>query len=77
MAVSYTHLDVYKRQEEYLIGEYAIAMIERKIGVTLPVDEAGFIALHIVNAEYNLSLIHIFFWNPALSDLWEGLSELH
>ena len=43
-------------KEEYLIGEYAIAMIERKIGVTLPVDEAGFIALHIVNAEYNTAM---------------------
>lgn len=40
-------------KEEYLIGEYAIALIERRIGITLPVDEAGFIALHIVNAEYN------------------------
>ena len=40
-------------KEEYLIGEYAVALIERRIGITLPVDEAGFIALHIVNAEYN------------------------
>lgn len=39
--------------EEYLIGEYAIAMIERDLGVRLPVDEAASIALHIVNAEYD------------------------
>ena len=38
---------------EYLIGEYAIAMIERDLGVKLPVDEAASIALHIVNAEYD------------------------
>lgn len=38
---------------EYLIGEYAIAMIERGLGVKLPVDEAASIALHIVNAEYD------------------------
>ena len=43
-------------KEEYLIGEYAIALIQRKIGVDLPVDEAGFIALHIVNAEYNMGM---------------------
>lgn len=43
-------------REEYLIGEYAIALIERKTGVKLPVDEAGFIALHIVNAEYNSAM---------------------
>ena len=38
---------------EYLIGEYAIAMIERDLGVKLPVDEAASIALHIVNEEYD------------------------
>jgi len=38
---------------EYLIGEYAIAMIRRDLGVRLPVDEAASIALHIVNAEYD------------------------
>ena len=40
-------------KEEYLVGEYAVALIERRIGIKLPVDEAGFIAFHIVNAEYN------------------------
>lgn len=43
-------------KEEYLIGEYSIALIERRIGVALSVDEAGFIALHIVNAEYNTAM---------------------
>ena len=43
-------------KEEYLIGEYAVALIERRIGITLPVDEAGFITLHIVNAEYNTAM---------------------
>ena len=38
---------------EYLIGEYAIAMIDRDLGIKLPVDEAASIALHIVNAEYD------------------------
>ena len=43
-------------KEEYLIGEYAIALIERRIGISLPVDEAGFIAFHIVNAEFNTAM---------------------
>ncbi|MEG0369650.1 MAG: PRD domain-containing protein [Hungatella sp.] len=43
-------------KEEYLIGEYAIALIEREIGIKLPVDEAASIALHIVNAEYNTKM---------------------
>lgn len=37
--------------EEYLIGLKAIEMVKEKLGVELPEDEAGFIALHIVNAE--------------------------
>ncbi|MDF2941477.1 MAG: transcriptional antiterminator, BglG family [Herbinix sp.] len=40
-------------RQEYLIGEYSVALIDQKIGVKLPVDEAASIALHIVNAEYN------------------------
>ena len=43
-------------KEEYLIGEYAIALIEREIGIRLPVDEAASVALHIVNAEYNTKM---------------------
>ena len=45
--------------QEYLIGKVAIGMIEKELKVTLPQDEAAFIALHIVNAELDLSLIHI------------------
>lgn len=43
-------------KEEYLIGEYSIALIERNLGIRLPVDEAASIALHIVNAEYNVKM---------------------
>lgn len=43
-------------KEEYLVGEYAIALIERKLGIHFPVDEAASIALHIVNAEYNIKM---------------------
>lgn len=43
-------------KEEYLIGEYAVALIEKEIGIRLPVDEAGFIALHVVTAEYNTAM---------------------
>lgn len=43
-------------KEEYLIGEYAVALIEKEIGIRLPIDEAGFIALHVVAAEYNTAM---------------------
>ena len=42
---------VYK--EEYEIGVLALHQIQETLQMTLPEDEAGFIALHIVNAELN------------------------
>ncbi|MFP3414835.1 PRD domain-containing protein [Bacillus sp. SIMBA_074] len=40
-------------QDEYEIGLEALNMICDQFGVILPEDEAGFLALHIVNAELN------------------------
>lgn len=37
--------------EEFLVGLNALDMIEERFNVRLPEDEAGFIALHLVNAE--------------------------
>ncbi|WP_124067237.1 PRD domain-containing protein [Clostridium sp. E02] len=59
-------------KEEYLIGEYAIALIERMMGVTLPVDEAGSIALHIVNAELNSAMRDTI----GITNLIQGVVEL-
>ena len=36
---------------EFAIGKQALDMIDARLGFRLPQDEAGFIALHIVNAE--------------------------
>lgn len=41
-------------RDEYRAGEQANRMIEDTFGVKLTEDEAGFIALHIVNAELSL-----------------------
>lgn len=35
---------------EFLVGKEALNIIQRRLAVTLPEDEAGFIALHLVNA---------------------------
>ncbi len=43
-------------RDEFLIGEYALNLIQQKVGVQLDEDEAGFIALHIVNAQLDLHL---------------------
>jgi beta-glucoside operon transcriptional antiterminator len=40
-------------KEEYLIGMEALKLVSEKIGVNLPEDEAGFIAMHIVNSGLN------------------------
>lgn len=42
---------------EYLIGKEALNIISNRLGIHLPEDEAGFIALHIVNAELDLSQV--------------------
>lgn len=49
-------------RQEYLIGEYSIALIRKELGINLPIDEVASIALHIVNAEYNTEMsesVHI------------------
>lgn len=38
-------------KDEYCIGVKAVEMIKEKTGIQLPDDEAGFIALHFVNAQ--------------------------
>lgn len=38
---------------EYSVGEYALELIQRELGVTFQPDEAASIALHLVNAEYD------------------------
>lgn len=42
---------------EFLIGKEALNIVRNKLGISLPEDEAGFIALHIVNAELDMSKI--------------------
>ena len=38
---------------EYEVGLYALKLVQEKTGYQLPQDEAGTIAMHIVNAEYD------------------------
>ncbi|BAM47859.1 BglG family transcription antiterminator LicT [Amphibacillus xylanus] len=42
---------------EFLIGKEALSIIRNKLNIDLPEDEAGFIALHIVNAQLDNSKI--------------------
>ena len=42
--------------QEYELGRYAVNLIRERLDVELPEDEAGFIALHVVNAEYGTEI---------------------
>lgn len=45
-------------REEFKIGEWALEQIAKEFKVELPEDEAGFIALHIANAEMDEKEMH-------------------
>lgn len=42
--------------QEFQLGIYALELIHNRLGILLPEDEAGFIALHFVNAEYGTDI---------------------
>lgn len=42
--------------KEYELGKYAVNMIQERLKIRLPEDEAGFIALHFVNAAYGTNI---------------------
>lgn len=41
---------------EYMVGEYAVKLVENKLNIQLPSDEAASIAMHFLNAEYNTGM---------------------
>ncbi|MCC8076047.1 MAG: PRD domain-containing protein [Clostridiales bacterium] len=44
--------------KEFHVGQYALELIQKHMGVTLPEEEAASIALHLVNAEYDGNITH-------------------
>ena len=42
--------------QEFQLGIYALELIQDRLEILLPEDEAGFIALHFVNAEYGTDI---------------------
>lgn len=57
---------------EYLMGKYAINLLNEKLGTKFSEDEAGFIALHFVNAEYDTTINDTF----AMTNMIQGILEL-
>jgi len=42
--------------EEFQVGLYALQLMKEKMGVDMPEDEAASIALHILNAQYDITV---------------------
>ncbi len=58
--------------QEYAIGKHALDLIEQRLAVRLPADEAASIAMHLLNAEYDISVSDTF----AATTLLDGMVEL-
>jgi beta-glucoside operon transcriptional antiterminator len=56
-------------KDEFSLGLEALSMIKEKLDVTLPEDEAGFIAMHIVNAELNEEMPNIVNITKTMQDI--------
>lgn len=46
--------------KEYEIGQYALKLMKKELNIEMPDDEAASIALHIFNAEYDVSVSDAF-----------------
>lgn len=46
--------------EEFRLGEKCLNIIKDRLGISLRHDEAGFIAMHIVNAELNTAMSEVY-----------------
>lgn len=56
-------------KKEFEIGKWAVNYINKELSVEFPVDEAGFIAMHIVNANYKESTTESFLMTKIVKDI--------
>lgn len=56
-------------KEEFMCGVEAIRIIQDKLNIHLPADEAGFIAMHIVNAELNEEMPNVIQITKLIQDI--------
>ncbi|WP_391559125.1 BglG family transcription antiterminator LicT [Robertmurraya sp.] len=56
-------------KQEFVIGLEALKIIQEKLGVLLPEDEASFIAMHIVNAELNQEMPNVANITKVMQDI--------
>ncbi|MGI8385288.1 BglG family transcription antiterminator LicT [Robertmurraya sp. P23] len=56
-------------KQEFVIGMESLKIIQEKLGVLLPEDEASFIAMHIVNAELNQEMPNVANITKVMQDI--------
>lgn len=54
---------------EFALGQQALILISERLGVTLPEDEAGFIALHLVNAQLGAGMPEVMHLTKVMQDI--------
>ena len=62
---------------EYQVGLHALQLIREKTGVMLPDDEAASIALHLVNAEFNLKVRDAWKMTDAIGKMAETVTNAY
>ncbi len=61
--------------KEYLVGKYALCLIEERTGLRMPEDEAASIALHLVNAEYDSRISDTFRMTEMIREMMKYIEE--
>lgn len=55
--------------DEFVVGKEALNIIKEKVGVELPIDEAGFITLHLVNASLDEDLETVYELTTVMQEI--------
>ncbi|WP_314060982.1 BglG family transcription antiterminator LicT [uncultured Vagococcus sp.] len=58
--------------DEFVVGQKALDIIEKRCGVRLPKDEAGFIALHVVNAQMDNKVSEVY----EITDIMQEITTI-
>lgn len=61
---------------EYSVGKHALDLIYAKTGVKLPGDEAASIAIHLVNAEFNIKVRDTWVLTNMISSIMQEIASL-
>ena len=61
--------------KEFEIGQYALRLMKETLDVDMPEDEAASIAMHILNAEYDISISETFHATRLMDHIVEIVTE--